>query len=337
MAVTMQLGGQSLGENFPIYGSSSEYVRDDEQGPAILRNKITLAGFLEGDNHSAVLSLFAALKAIVGKSDTTFTFIDGTALHSNRQVWVGAYNEPADTEFGRCRVGDYSIELYYFSDVPETNKGINCSYGGYAFDKTPKFGRSIKPQRASSRSAIRGSTATITLTGTLYGADKSDTLNKALDLQNALNSDQILTYGGFSELCRVVDVNIDPVVPNNYVKYSATFEHYIGEIISLRRTMKFTRVHQFPVVTEEPFCNRRTIDLMNRSGQFITYTLSIEAQSIATARSLLATEAVAIMEPGGIEWPGGDEEWDLESPTVSVNFTKFHSNPVIDNLAGTGE
>jgi len=338
MAVTMTLGGVSLGANFPLYSSSFQYVRPDDQGPAIKRVQITLAGFLEGTSHSAVLTAFNAVRALVGSGDTTFTYTDGAVtVHNSKQVWIGGYNEPVDTEHGRCRVGDYSIELYYFEDAAETNKAITASYNGYTFPKTPKWGRSIKPNRDRPGGTQRGSTATVTISGTVFGTDSADTITKALALQAALSADGLLTYGSFSQNMYVEDVSVDPVVPSNWINYTATFIYYTSEIIELKRRTRISRVHHFPVVTEEPYCNRRQIDLLNRSGQFLTYTLSVKSESISTSRTILAGEIAAMMSPGGTEWPGGEEEWDWENFEVSISVTKFHSTPVIENMTGTGE
>lgn len=334
----MTLGGVAISANFPLYSSSFSYIRPDEQGPAIKKVQITLAGFVEGTSSSVVLAAFNAVRAHVGNGDTTFSYVDGsTTVHSNREVWVAAYNEPVDTEHARCRLGDYSIELYYFEDAAEDNKGVAASYGGYTFPKTPQWGRSFKPNRERPGSTLRGSTATVTISGTLFGTDSADTLSKALALQAALNQDAVLSYGSFSQAVYVETVSVEPVVPNNFITYSATFIYYTDEIINLKRRTRISRIHHFPVVTEEPYCNRRQIDLLNRSGQFITYSLSVSSESIATSRSILASEIVGMFNSGGIEWPGGEEEWDWENFEVSVNITKFHSTPVIENMAGTGE
>jgi hypothetical protein len=75
---------------------------------------------------------------------------------------------------------------------------------------------------------------------------------------------------------------------------------------------------------------------MNVSAQTITYKLRIKAENIATCRSLLAIEAENLIQPGGIEMPGGSEEWDEDDPTVDINIIKWYSEAVIANLPGTG-
>ncbi len=101
--------------------------------------------------------------------------------------------------------------------------------------------------------------------------------------------------------------------------------------------MDVPRVHWNPVITEEPGCNRRNIELMNRSSQTITYNMFVEASTISACRETLAIESAYMIESGGIELPGGSERWDLDAISVGVTIVKFYDTPVIQNLVGTGE
>jgi hypothetical protein len=340
MSIEMTLGGISLGPDFPLFTRAFEFIRNDEQGPSFRRIKMNLAGFLNGDNSERVMQLYQTLEEVVGKNDVRFTYIENTDSVSasgvtvcDERVWVSSYNEPQD-DYGHCAAGDYSIELYYFKENQE-NLGIECSYNGYGFEDPPKFGRSIEENRETHRARLNGSTAIITLTGFLYADTHPELVAKIEALTNAFTVDATLHYGSISQAVRVTNRNIQENVLARYAYYTLTMKYDIGEIVSLRRKISIPRVHQNPVITEEPFCSRRLIELMNTSSQTITYSLQIEAESIPKARELLASEAVALIEPGGIEMPGGVELWDLDKVSVDLTVIKFYSNYVIGNLSGT--
>lgn len=337
MSTTMKIGGISLGENFPIYGQAYEMRRDDEQGTGYKKVVITISGFLNANNTQDVMALYQTLNALVGKNDSTFTYIEGTTtVHNAQKVWIQSYNEPQDTEYAKTAVGDYSIELYYFTDNTSTAPFV-CTYGSYTFEKLPKWSRKITQNRESHRADLHGSTAEITLSGVLFADDSSSLYDKVAELEAAFTADSLLSYGIYIQNVRIVDVSINPVVPVNFAPYTITLKYDIGQIVTLRRKLSISRIHQNPVITEEPFCDRRIIELMNRSAQTISYRLYIEAETITLARQLLGTEAISLIEPGGIELPGGVEDWDLDKVSVNVQIEKFYPYPIVLNLSGTGE
>ena len=335
-STVIQLGGLTVSENFPVYGSSFEFMRMDDQGPAYRKITVTLSGFMYGTDSGAVASLFNTLRALVGKSDTTLTITDnGTAVYANQKVWVASYNEPEDKEYARNRIGDYSITLYYFSDAIEADKAIPCSFNGYTFPKTPKWGRNLKENRDSPTSVKRGATIGIQLSGYIFGDTHATVMAAALAMQDAMRGDAdgkgTLVYGDFSQLVYFVDCDLDPTVVNNVIQYTIKFEYYSSSIIKLSRKVSIPRVHYNPVITEEPFCDRRLVELMNLSSQTITYTFAMQSTTIAGCRALLATEVYNTVEPGGLEMPGGVEEWDLENNSVNLSIVKFYNAPIIAN------
>lgn len=353
----MKLGDFDLGPNFPVFGRTFDYIRGDDQGPSFRRIRISLAGFIEGDHSEEVLTLYQLLKDKVGINDTTFTYIDdsvpgyspggvsGVTIYDEQKVWIGSYNEPIDGEFGKNASGDYSIELYHFQQTDD-NLEITVSYGSYTFEHPPTWARRIKPNRDNPNGPMRGSTATISLAGFLV-ADTHEELRTKMDaLEAAFQADNTLHYGDFSQTCRLIDCNIPRHVPVNYCFFEIELLYTLEDIVTLRRKAIIGRIHHNPVITEEPFCDRRLIEFMNRSGQSITYQLYIEVKppeppstltGLALARQLLAMEIGSWIEPGGIEMPGGTEEWDEDRVSVSLNVTKFYRTPVISNLPGTGE
>lgn len=345
--VTMQLGGVSIGPLFPLYGKAYEPIRLDDQGASIKKVRVTLSGFIEGDNHGEVMATYQLIKAYAAAGDITFTYYtssDYAMIHDNQRCWVESYNEPVDGEYGKNAVGDYSITLYWFEDSSE-GLPLTCTYvsptatpsGTYTFAKTPKWSRSIKPNRSNHRARRYGSTAEINLEGILYAANHS-ALKTAIDnLTATFSTDGVLTYGGFSNTVRCMPIEISPVTPHCYAMYKMTFFYDIGSIVSLSCKTSISRIHSHPVITELPFCDSRLIEQMNSSGQTIDYSFSITAESIATARSLLATEVTSrvLVHPDMIEMPGGKETWDEDEIRVDLNFTKFYPTPVVLNLSGT--
>lgn len=338
MALTMTLGGVDLGTNFPLYGQAFSYSRVDDQGPAFKRCTITLGGFVEGNNFMEVMSLYMALRDVIGVEDlVNLTVMDGAeVIHENQPVYVASYNEPEDREHGKTGVGDYSIELYYFVDNTD-NLQISCTYGGYAFEKTPKWGRNIRPNREHYREGMKGSTATIGLSGFLFAEDHGQLMAKIEALQTAFQEDRVLVYGTFEQAVRVVECRIEDTVVRQYAFFQISLIYDIGTYLFLKRSVRIDRIHQNPVITEEPFCDRRLIELMGRSGQSITYNFIVESGlSLAHARNQLTVEATNTIEPGGIEMPGGTETWEPDKFQVNLTVTKFYANPPIPNLSGTG-
>ena len=343
---TMTLAGTSLGSNFPIYSKTFEYIRADDQAPAIKKVHVTIAGFLEGADNAGVMALYQLLKANVDPSNVVFnyTYTDGVTpivVHNNQKCWIESYNEPADSEYAKAAVGDYSIGLYWFEDCAE-GLALACTYvtssGTYTFPKTPKWGRKITPNRDSYRSNLYGSSAQITLEGTLKAADHSALKTMVDAITSAFSKDGVLSYGDFSQSVRIVDADIQPATLHCYCVYRITLGYDIGSIVKLSRKVHVSRVHANPVITEQPYCETRLIEFMNSSGQTITYTVSITASDISTARSLLASEVAAtvIFASDMIEMPGGGESWDYDNCKVDINIIKFYPTVVVPNMFGTG-
>lgn len=343
MTVAMTLGGVDLGPNFPIYSRAFEYIRPDDQGPSIRKVNISIAGFLEADNHGEIMALYETIKNIVDTNDTTFTYTaDGTTIYNNKAVVIDGYTEPEDAEYAKLVLGDYGIQFHYYENNTDTIP-ISCTYTpssgpAYTFEKVPKWSRSIKPERESYRSPLRGSVVTIALSGMLYADTHTSLMTKIEALQTAFSKDGTLTYGLFTNtIMRVNHCDIQPVVPMNFAYFDIELAYDIGTNTTLKRSMRINRIHHNPVVTEEPGCGRRVVELMNRSSQEINYSISIQANSLTECRELLSTEAAFMIEPGGIEMPGGTENWDLDNFRVELSVTKLYTTPIIGNLPGTGE
>lgn len=341
MATQMLLGGVSLGPDFPLYSTAYAYTRDGEQGSSFRRVNITLNSFVEGEGCDAVMALYKTLRNKVGMNDTTFTYIqDSVTVHDNKKVWIDSYNEPEDNEYGKAASGDYSITLYYFENN-NNDLGIPCSFGSYIFEKPPKWSRDFFTNKSTPYSTYTGlaKIGVITLSGHLFGETHSQLMGKIEQFQNAFTgtpqgvNGTLLTYGDFSKFCYVEKGSqINPEVIANFAYYDIKLFYYTGDIIDFSYKVNASRIHLNPVIDEKPFCNTRTIQLMNESGQTVTYTMSCTSKTLEKAKEIINTELMNAVEPGGVEMPGGDQDYDQDNGRVTVKVTKFYNNPVFANL-----
>ncbi len=337
----MSLGGISLGENFPVYGRSFEYIRPDPQGPSFKKVNISLSGFLQAENSEELFMLYESLKDLVGVNDTTFTYIDdtvtasGVTIHDEQPVYVESYNEPQDNEYAKSCIGDYSIELYYFKPN-EDNLGLTVSYNGYEFDPIPTWSRDAEINRDGRNGTYQSTTLRIVLNGFIFRDTHSELKEEVDLLEQAFKGDGTLVYGDFSNSVKIGRYSIQPCVPKNFIYYSAEFFYDIfvenGGILEIEKRFSFSRINRQPVITEEPFCDRRLIELMNESGQTINYRVKVKSSSLAVARNMVSAELQSIFILGGIEMPGGSESWDYIEPSVEVNVVQFHDIPVLGNM-----
>jgi len=336
MATTMTIGGVSLGANFPLVSRSFSTVRNDDQGASFKKVTINLSGFIEGDDHSEVMALYETLRSNVGDNDTTFTYVqDSQTIYSNKKIWINAYEEPEDSEHGKSASGSYSIELYYFEES-ELNLSILCSYGGYVFSTTPKWSRDFAPTKDSQYSppSINESAteASITLSGFLFADTHAGLMNKIDLIQVAFTQDRFLSYGVFGAYCITGGCKIQEATMVNYALFEVKLKYYTTQMIRLSRKIRYNRIHNNPIIKDQPYCNTRTIEFMNSSGQTITYSLSVKSTTILKAREILSEELNFLIEPGGIEMPGGDEELDYDDCSVSVSVVKFYNIGIVPNL-----
>lgn len=356
--VTMTLGGVSLGPNFPLFQRTFEVMRPNSQGHSFKRVNLQFDGFFVGDDHKQIIAQYQALAAMLDNNDTTFSYATtspefGTVtLYDEKRVYVDAYSEPSDwKEYD----GTYSFSLYYFEAMgnEKSDLGLTASLGSYTFDPLaiPSFARQTSPIIGDYNDRVLpiGQTTpavavTITLNGFLIvPANSTDPVTDLYNLMQALESaleasNRIMNfnYGPFSATVRVMDFSIQETVPRVEANYSITLQYHTFNVWDLQVSYEISRIHWNPVIKEQPKCNSRSIQLMNRSGQRITYNLSIKADTLSNARSQLATEVAARMIPGGYELEGGTESQNENTNTVSVSISRFYSTPIILNIGGEG-
>lgn len=334
----------------PLFDRRLEYMRLSDQGYGGRRVNCSLNGFIQGNRHKEVIEKYQALLAIVKANNALFTYQVDDLVIINQQVYFDDYEEPADWKEYE---GDYNLTFHYF-EVPNHSMaelGITASYsptsgplsgGIYTFDPVPLWGGSKKNNREDWRSSIVTPSGqriadeiTVTLTGRLHATNEATLRGKLNTLSSFLDYGGVLNYGSWSSTVRVEDFQIPPTFPRDYCDYSITFKYDTAGVIEFRSRRQYSRLHAFPKITELPYCNTRRIQLFGPSPQTVNYFISVRAMTLAIARSQIASEVANLVISGGIELEGGSEAHDDTRNTVTLNFTKFYSNPVLANLAGT--
>lgn len=319
----------------PVYGRDFEYVRFDPQGPSIKRIKVTLNGIFLGDTLDEIMSQYQELSAILDYNDVQFTYGDGvSAIYSGKQMQIESYSEPQDwKEYD----GEFNLELYYY-DAHSDSLPIAASYGSYQFESTPSWGRAVDTNRSnqyfleSPSGQAFGKTMKIELKGQLTADNYHDLQAKIDDLYEAFSEDRTLTYGDFVVPVHIGQHSIIEIVPEKLAYFQVALTYQLGDLVSLDIRVRYSRLHRNPVITEMPLCDARIIKLMNLSGQDVDYAISARSTNIPLARSLVSAEVAFLVVPGGIEMPGGSEEWDYTNIGVSVNIKKFHNAYVLSNM-----
>jgi hypothetical protein len=331
---------------YPVWSKELTPERDDPQGPAVLHKvSMNIKGFFvsETGSHKEIIDRYLALETFLSHGNLLLNHsVGATVLASDKIVYTSGIQKPEDWD---TWTGEYSFNIYYFQEATDhftsNGLGVTATYvtnsGTYTFEKAPQWGRKIKLNRGSHRAENVGSTAFITLRGKIYANDHASLMTKINELESAFIKDGVLNYGSISVNARAVDIDIAPAFIRNYASYTISLAYDLYSETELRVTTRFTRVHNNVLIKEKPLCNERSIQLMNRSGQTVTWNISVKSDTISNARALLGSECVARITSGGYEIGGGEETWDENEMSVSVSITKFFDTPILENLSGTGE
>jgi hypothetical protein len=284
------------------------------------------------------------LKRIMEGNDLTLYYNDGAReIAANVRCYVNDYGEPDGwKEYN----GDYSISLYYFEDSVTTgffDVSYSSSLGAYPFEKAPVLGFQLQQQRLDEYSpSVTPSGVQMALTmqgsisGTIFAENHEALVVKANQLRDAFSADGILTYGAWSQPILVKQINIPPVFPNQFFDYEIAFSYTPPGVREFKAVREFDRLHYNPEIKKLWYCGGATrIKLYGLSGQNVSYTFSLKADSVANARALLANEVAAFVISDGIELQGGREVWDETAFSVQLSFTKYYDTPVLYNMGGT--
>lgn len=365
--LTMTLGGFDFAPNFPLVGRQIQSVRGNEDSTGgIRRVQVTLRGFFLGNEHKDLYVKYLALQAAISTGAVDFVYTDsgstanpGVLKIYNGRVYIDSLSEPEDW---KMYDGEYTIAFHYFEKYTSNDLITNASYTGSAgtinFSPCPTWSHNIKPHKASSRQsrlapsgAKVGSVGTISLHGklvnsSLHGAgtsfpavnpDPTTLMTEMARWENILHqggstTDGTLNYGAFSKAVIFEEISWGAGIPNESIDYEAKFTYDLEAIIELSVKRSYSRINFQPQIDELRYCNARLIRLGNISGQEVTYTVKLRADTISHARSLLATELAVLVTAGGIEMPGGVETWDEDNRSVDVTIKKFHNFGILSNI-----
>ena len=350
-SITIEVGASSVIFNntarcVPLISRGIENIRKNDQGP-ICRRKITyrLSGFVEGIDHESVITEYNNIFSVLSDSNALLTYNDGSSNILNQvPVRIGSMEEP---ESWKQHFGDYNIELWYFTDVSEetsVNK-MAVSWSGtspvttaYSFEKTPTWSKVRANNNGvcdtiltMSGAEIQANT-TARLTGCLYASDSSTLRTKMELLESSFRGAGILTYNGFVQSMFANKVEFSETNPVNYAEFTIDLKYLLTGVQEFSISRSITRPHNNVRVTERFYCGDRRIEQLGASGQTITYTASIKADSIANARSLLSSELTSYIIAGGNEMSGGVEDEDPVNCRVRVRVPIFYSTPVVSAL-----
>jgi len=336
-------------DEMPLLSRRIDFRRT-EQGYGTRRIVCELAGFIDRNSHNDVMLEYEKLIKVVKCNDAEFVYTSSSEngvvqeiIH--KRVYIDAYTDPADWKEYQ---GEYVINFHYFepADYSTADLGITASYQTtdtlYTFDPPPLWSSGIKPNRTSWRAPTKtpsgqkiSSEATITLQGQLT-ADPNQTLKGKIDaLEHAFLLDGTLNYGGWSNVVRVDDVQIPSTFPHDFCDYSIILKYDLEQIYHFQSKRSFSRIHYYPKIKEYPFCGTRRVQLFFPSSQIVRYYIHIQAASVSACRGLLANEAALLVYPGGIEMEGGTDDWDDTEASVTVAFTKWYADWILNNLGGT--
>lgn len=345
--VAMTLGAydwSTIGD-FPEVSRTVDWERPDPQGPAIKKLSVSLSGFFIGNSHTEIIEAYQSLIAALNSNDLSFTYSthesggDAVFVCQDQLVYLESYDEPEDwKQFD----GTYNIKFYYFDAFDPSLSTLDItlpSFNGFSFPTLPTFARTFAPNRDSHRDETsNGTTVTVSLKG-FFTAANHDALHTLItSLETALLANKgkgTLVYGDFVQTCRVTSYNIPPVVPRTQAYYEIEFKYDIGTVVKMTVAIEYSRTHFNPRIKEQPFCGTRIIQLLNASGQYVTYSFSVSAADMATARTQLATEVAARYVAGGTEMPGGSEKQDENNTRIDLTFIKFYNIPILGNLPNT--
>lgn len=351
-------------DEVPLFSRRVDYMRPLDQGYGGRKLICTLSGFFEGKEHTDIIGKYKQLINVIKANDVTFTYRgDNTTLSDvmvEQRVYMDDYVEPTDWKEYQ---GDYNLTFHYFEQPTAANTlGIIAKYqpklnskqqdpakpdiyvsGGdpaaYTFDPVPYWDCRL----ATTREDWHGEKVTaygrslanemsVTLTGRLH-SDSHANLKKKIDaLHKAFEYDGQLTYGEFINDVKVVDISIPTTFPRDYVDYQITLKYNTSGVLKFVSKRRIARLHNFPKITELPWCNTVRVKEFAPLGQQINYYIQLQATSMATCRSLLVNEAKMIVIPNGIELDGGTQEEDDNTNTITLSFSKYYKTPVLSNI-----
>ena len=308
-------------------------------GPGILQRTVTLVGKVIGNDLNAVQTKFHALRAALEVDGGTLYFNDGTSTRINSTAHVTAFDTP--TEWGQYEQ-TYTITLNIVPLSVTRTAPLTVSYGSFVFATSgannpwPTIARDFTVERETpdgTRGVTRGK---VTLTGWFESGSQSAAETQIASLVSALSTDDLtLTYGTWSQTCKVESWNIPDDTLDRVVRYTVVFTYNIGTGGPGDGVTKFSSSREISRVVNRnrkhfvPFRNGATVQNLLQSGQTITATGFAIADTLEHANAAAVDELALMIPAGGYE---EDSSTIRETPRefrVDWNVTHFYATPVL--------
>jgi len=357
MTLTSTNGGLFTFTDIPLISRGVAYMRRHPSIPADRKRiSVVLSGFFTGGTHAEIMDQYEAFKAVVSDSKAVWVYNDGVSEIANGPVYIESFSEPSSW---KQYEGDYRLALSYY-EKQDGNHPFVVTFvktGGsptLTLDPIPVWSRVIKPNKVSTTGrtstlsgANIGSEVTINLQGSIVDTSLSaadpaaSSANTILAQQNTFEAalenfgagvSGTLNYGPFSQTCYVESFGFAPGALQDYTDYNMVLKYYTEAVMKLSAKVRYGRIHNNPKIEERPYCGDRRITYGNVSGQEVSYSIQLWADSVINARNLLADEVSTLVAGGGIELPGGSELWNYDTASVAVTINKFHDAYILANL-----
>jgi hypothetical protein len=321
---------------------SAAHIGEARTGPGTSECVVTLVGKVKGENLNQVQTKWWALKAALAKDAQTLYWHDGTTLRINQAAKVDGPDTPP--EWGQYEQ-TYTIRFLYWPLDDVRTAPATVSYAGFTFCTAaenapwPVFGREVtveRPDPDGARSVVR---VRVSLVGFFEEGSITANLAKLDALKAALATDGgTLTYGPFVQAVKIDGFSHTPDTMDRRVAYQVTFSYVEGSaggyegVSKIQTSLTITRVGKRYVRHYVPFSDYPSIQDLGRTGQTVTFTGSVTADTVAHARLAAIAEIASAFPAGGYEDPGSHiteagGAYD-EHHKVDFNIVKFYLIPV---------
>lgn len=308
-------------------------------GPGILQRTVTLVGRVTGNDLNAVQTKFHALRAALEIDGQTLVYSDGTSTRINATAHVTAFDTP--TEWGQYEQ-TYTITLNMVPLSVTRTSPIAVSYGAFVFatasanNPWPTIAREFTVERETPDGTRGVTRAKVTLTGWFESGSQGAAETQIASLVAALATDDLtLTYGTWSQACKVESWQVPEDIFDRVVNYSVVFTYNVGSGGPGTGVTKFSSSRDISRVVNRnrkhfvPFRNHATVQNLLESSQMITATGFAIANSLANARAAAVDELALMLPAGGCEEEGSTIKENPREFRVDWNVSHFYASPVL--------
>lgn len=337
---TLTYGAYSFGP-IPQVGWNDAMQRTGMHGtgPGVLHRTITLSGRVKGNDLNAVQAKFHALRAALEGDRKTLVYNDGSATRLNDIAHVTAFNTPE--QWGQYEQ-TYTISLTMIPLSVTRVSPIAVSYGSFVFAAAsantpwPTIARNFTVEREGQDGARGVTRAKVTLTGWFEEGSQAAAETKIAALVSALSTDNLtLTYGTWSQACKIESWDVPEDILDKVVPYTAIFLYNVGTggpgtgVTKFSSSREITRVVNRNRKHFVPFRNHATVQNLRESSQMITATGFAVADTLANARAAAVDELALMLPATGYEEEGSTIRENPREVRVDWNVSKFYTAPVL--------